>query len=68
VTSAAPPSPPPKPRPGLARRLARRALRRLLGQPQRDRPVHDGALSRLAGEAIDASVPKNASGNNASVR
>jgi hypothetical protein len=48
--------------------LARRALRRLLGQPKRDRPIHDGALSRLAGEAIDASVPKNASGNNASVR
>ena len=63
---AEPPPPPP-----LVRRLARRLVRRLLGAspPQRAaKAVHDGPLSRLAAEAIDATVPKNASGNNASVR
>ena len=58
----------PPPRRTAARRLVRRVVRRLLGQPAADRPVHDGPLSRWAAEAVDATVPKNASGNNASVR
>lgn len=59
----------------LARRAARRVVRALLGagsgprgRGTDPRQLHDGPLARLAGEAMDASVPKNASGNNASVR
>ena len=57
----------------LARRAARRVARTLLrprtrGRDTDPRSLKGGTIARLAGDAVEASVPKNASGNNASVR
>ncbi len=48
------------------RHLLGKLLRALLGG--RDRKVHDSPLHAIVAEAMDATVPKNSSGNNASVR
>lgn len=53
----------------MTRRLIRGLLRRTLKRSHPDpHHIHGGRLRRVVAAVMAASVPKNASGNNASVR